>query len=115
MSIGKRIKNIIHGKVHTILNDNESVDFDSELESKFDEIQSEPKKISEIDSDKKKALHILELSDQCSLNQIKSAYRNLSKKYHPDNFSNESKKLADASKLMGQINWAYEYLLKKEK
>jgi hypothetical protein len=58
-------------------------------------------------------IHILGLSGQPSLNQIKKAYRDLAKKYHPDLFHNVSDyEKQQAHERFLTVNGAYEYLMK---
>ncbi|MDR3179010.1 MAG: J domain-containing protein [Oscillospiraceae bacterium] len=57
---------------------------------------------------------ILGVSQDATIEQIKSAYRNLAKKYHPDNYNNNP--LADlAAEKMREINEAYEFIINQKK
>jgi hypothetical protein len=58
----------------------------------------------------------LGLSTSATLDEIKNAYRDLMKKYHPDRFSTLSSEFQELANRRAQaINEAYEYLLKKNK
>lgn len=53
---------------------------------------------------------VLEINRNASMEEIKRAYRNLSKKYHPDRYSdNPLRELAEEK--MREINDAYNYLM----
>lgn len=56
------------------------------------------------------SLTVLELTANATPADIKSSYRKLCKKYHPDRFANDPDKLKIANELFTQINAAYEYL-----
>lgn len=54
----------------------------------------------------KKYCSLLNISENSDLNQIKSAYRKMAKKYHPDYYKEK-----DSNLIMSQINEAYVYLI----
>lgn len=57
------------------------------------------------------SLEILDLADNATLDQIKSQYRNLAKKFHPDRFANDSEEMQEqAHQRFLEIQEAYEYL-----
>ncbi len=62
--------------------------------------------MSKIEQDRQKAIYdaleILELPHFVTFKEIKTKYRELSKKYHPDIYKGDDK--------MSGINWAYEIL-----
>ncbi len=60
-----------------------------------------------------KYYHILELPYGANFEQIKIAYRNLVKQYHPDRFENHPDKKAVAQEVTRQINEAYFYFKQK--
>jgi len=55
----------------------------------------------------------LELPYGSSFEDIKKSYKNLMKKYHPDNFHNNETKRQTAEKLSQKLNEAYQYFDKK--
>jgi uncharacterized RDD family membrane protein YckC len=57
-----------------------------------------------------KCLHILELSPDANAQQIKAAYRDLAKVWHPDRFEHDIKLQYRAQEKLKQINMAYEWL-----
>jgi DnaJ-class molecular chaperone len=57
---------------------------------------------------------VLEIKEGATFEEIKTAYKTMMKKYHPDKFSdNEQKKHAEAISI--RINVAYDYFKKKFK
>ena len=56
------------------------------------------------------ARRILEVHADADAEEIREAYRRLCRRYHPDRFGNEPRKLALANELMARINAAYERL-----
>ncbi|HDS09018.1 MAG TPA: J domain-containing protein [Firmicutes bacterium] len=61
-----------------------------------------------------KALAILDVSEDLSFDEIKTRYRNLVRKYHPDKMVNSS--IIDqerAQKKMRELNWAYTRIKKE--
>ncbi|MEE3333645.1 MAG: J domain-containing protein [Ruminococcus sp.] len=57
---------------------------------------------------------VLGVSPNASESEIKSAYRNLAKKYHPDNYTDSP--LADvAEEKMKEVNEAYDYIMNSRK
>lgn len=57
-----------------------------------------------------KARRVLDLGEKASLKEIKTAYRSLSKKWHPDRCREEDQKLCHEK--MKEINRAYETIMK---
>ena len=55
----------------------------------------------------------LELAYGASFSEIKTAYRKLLKKYHPDRFYNDEKKLQLAQEVVTKLNLAYNYFENK--
>jgi len=57
-----------------------------------------------------KARRILKLEECATLEEIKKAYKELAKKYHPDTCKASNK--AKCEEKFKEINWAYQLLLK---
>lgn len=57
-----------------------------------------------------RALEILELGPNADRDEIRSAYRRLCKRYHPDRFSRDEAKSLVANELLAEINLAYQIL-----
>jgi len=57
-----------------------------------------------------KARKLLGLPDEASLREIKEAYRNKAKKYHPDRYSQEKREVYERK--MARVNRAYKVLLR---
>ncbi|MBQ7761020.1 MAG: J domain-containing protein [Clostridia bacterium] len=55
---------------------------------------------------------ILGLSPDCTNEELKNAYRNLAKKYHPDNYASDPELANMAAEKMKEINSAYDEILK---
>lgn len=55
----------------------------------------------------------LELQAGASFEQIKSQYRKLLKKYHPDKFQNDREKQKTAEEVVCKLNKAYSYFEQK--
>ncbi len=55
----------------------------------------------------------LELSFGAGFDEIKSSYKKLLKKYHPDKFYGNEKKLALAQEVVKKLNMAYNYFEEK--
>ena len=59
----------------------------------------------------KNPYEILGISPNATNEEVRAAYRNLAKKYHPDNYVDSP--VADlAEEKMKDINWAYDEILK---
>jgi len=57
-----------------------------------------------------RCFEILELEPEASLKDVKQAYREMAKVWHPDRFPNDSKLRVKAQEKLKQINLAYEKL-----
>ncbi|GAB4410863.1 MAG: hypothetical protein OHK0053_37670 [Microscillaceae bacterium] len=64
-------------------------------------------------SPEKKYYEALEVAVGADFEQIKIAYRQAMKKYHPDRFASDPQKQEYAKQLCQKINEAYEYFQKK--
>ena len=117
MSLFKRIKNIIESNINYQKdiehNYNQNTYFDTD---NYDDVLYDDS--SDIPNENKKEKEyyaILELEYGAGFDKIKSAYRRLLKKYHPDMFQNRPEKLETAQKLTEKINEAYSYFERKYK
>jgi DnaJ-domain-containing protein 1 len=62
------------------------------------------------DPERARALSVLELPAGASGEEIRSAYRRLCRRYHPDRFESDPGKCRAANELLAEINAAYELL-----
>ncbi len=103
--IGRRIGRIIRGKLHSL-----------RIPLEAPEIDSDPHPTLESARDPRtQNLAILELPPTASAAEIKSAYRRLCGKYHPDRFANDPEKAAVANTLLAEINRAYDALARGQR
>ena len=58
---------------------------------------------------------VLGISSNASDDEVKTAYRNLAKKYHPDNYSSAPDVAALAAEKMAQVNEAYDAIVTARK
>lgn len=65
-----------------------------------------------ISDEEKKHAETLEIKPNATFDEVKSAYKNAMKKYHPDKFSEPQKKKY-AEEISRKINGAYDYYKKK--
>ena len=117
MSLLKRIKNIIRSNInftnsantwgyeHYSEQNNNSYQDNDDLS--FDSAQTQKNDIE------KEYYGNLEIPYGSGFEDIKKAYRKLLKKYHPDKFQNDEKKLKIAQEVVKKLNTAYEYFEKK--
>ncbi|MEE9606126.1 MAG: J domain-containing protein [Myxococcota bacterium] len=63
------------------------------------------------DGERAQALALLELAPGASATQVRSAYRRLCRKYHPDRFAHDDAKASAAHELFVEIHRAYELLM----
>jgi hypothetical protein len=73
-----------------------------------EEIKKKIKELEELENNEKDPYEILGVSKYASMEEVKEAYRNLSRKYHPDTGNGDLEK-------MKEINWAYEKIRKEKK
>ena len=89
-----------------------------EINKHYDEIINDdrndvPDEIRPENTIEKEYYAILELPQGADFSKIKSSYKKLLKKYHPDRFFSDPEKLKKAQKLTEKINEAYSYFEKK--
>jgi len=114
MSLFNRVKNIIKSNIEFGKNiDMENLE-DIDVDKIFYDDRTE---IPETNNNniEQKYYSILGVEYGASFNKIKSAYRMLLKKYHPDLYLDDEKKLQTAKKLTQKINEAYTYFERKYK
>jgi DnaJ-class molecular chaperone len=63
-----------------------------------------------VEIERARALTILELPSNASKSDVRSAYRRLCRKYHPDRFANDTTKASAAHELFVEIHRAYKLL-----
>ena len=68
------------------------------------------KKISKPDTGLGRDYSALDLKPGASFDDVKKAYRELAKVWHPDRFGDDAKLKARANEKLGEINAAYERL-----
>lgn len=117
MSLFKRIRNIIRSNINSnkaSINwsyENYSAQNDSFCDD-MNNINSKVVESSPTDIEREYYAN-LELPYGADFNEIKKAYRKLLKKYHPDKFHNDERKLKIAQEVVKKLNTAYEYFEKK--
>ena len=115
MSLFRRIRNIIKSNIPH--NDDISLNYnETEIPDNYDDIYyDDAKDIPTQNLKEKEYYKILELEYGVGFDKIKSAYKRLLKKYHPDMYHNQPEKLKTAQKLTEKINEAYTYFERKHK
>ena len=119
MSFFGRLKNIIKSNIN--FGNENTVDIDmQDINRQYDEIINDdrndiPDEIRPENTIEKEYYSILEIEYGADFPKIKSAYKKLLKKYHPDKFYANPEKLKTAQKLTEKINEAYSYFEKKFK
>lgn len=110
MDLFNRVKNIIKSNIN-----HKEQEIDIDINSYQDIYFDDSKEIvySKENELEKKYYKILEVEYGADFKQIKSGYRKLLKKYHPDMFINEPEKFQTAQVLIKQINEAYTYFERK--
>lgn len=104
----RRARRIAAGKFAAARHRLAGVDFDS-----TEEAQERPAAVQPLRDELARALDVLELSPAATSDEIKSAYRRLCRRYHPDRFDGDSDKSAVANELLAEINLAYARLTGK--
>lgn len=107
MSLFNRIKNIIRSNINFSAENEPEINLNT-----YEDLYYQDSKVEENEVDKK-YYEILEVDYGADFKTIKSAYRRLLKKYHPDMFQNEPEKLKSAQKVTKLINEAYTYFERK--
>lgn len=109
MSLFKRIENIIKSNINHKEIEPE-IDINSYEDVYFQDSKEIPNEENQLE---RKYYKALEVEYGADFKQIKSAYRRLLKKYHPDMFQNQPEKLKAAQEVTRQINEAYTYFERK--
>ena len=108
MSFFKRVKNIIKSELNKDKGlRNSFIEYD-EILNKEETVQTKIKNEKE-----NEYYEILEVEYGASFKEIKSSYKKLLKKYHPDFFRNDKEKYEKAVKISKKINEAYSYFERK--
>lgn len=107
MSIIKRIINIVKSNINH--NQEQEIDIKSYDDLYYE--SSEP--VKQEDKKEKEYYANLELEYGADFNKIKSSYRRLLKKYHPDFYQSDEEKLKIAKEITKKINEAYIYFERK--
>ena len=108
MSFFKRVKNIIKSELNKDKGlRNSFIEYD-EILNKEETVQTTIKNEKE-----NEYYEILEVEYGASFKEIKSSYKKLLKKYHPDFFRNDKEKYEKAVKISKKINEAYSYFERK--
>ncbi len=123
MGLFKRIKNIIRSNINSkqsfynndSYSDTNFENFSGNFEdSDIDEqIKSSLKPESSADSLEREYYANLELPYGADFNEIKTSYKRLLKKYHPDKFYGNQQKLEIAQEVVKKLNIAYNYFEQK--
>ena len=123
MGLFKRIKNIIRSNINLkqsfynndCYSDTNFENFSGNFEdSDIDEqIKSSLKPESSVDSLEREYYANLELPYGADFNEIKTSYKRLLKKYHPDKFYGNQQKLEIAQEVVKKLNIAYNYFEQK--
>ena len=123
MGLFKRIKNIIRSNINSkqsfynndCYSDTNFENFSGNFEdSDIDEqIKSSLKPESSVDSLEREYYANLELPYGADFNEIKTSYKRLLKKYHPDKFYGNQQKLEIAQEVVKKLNIAYNYFEQK--
>lgn len=89
-----------------------SIDAHKKRKEQQDSRYTEPEPVRRSASKRQQALSCLELKEVCTETDIKKAYRNLAKRYHPDKFQQASEQQrVETSRKFVEIQQAYEYLM----
>jgi len=88
----------------------EEPNFENHFEEKHEDISLHKPKINPIEQE---YYANLELPYGANFSEIKIAYKKLLKKYHPDKFYNDEKKLQLAQEVVTKLNLAYNYFENK--
>ena len=115
MSLFKRIKNIIKSNIRFETHDTNFENYQSTFESKeFEEKVETAFHNSESQNSVEKEYYAnLELPYGSGFDEIKKSYKKLLKKYHPDKFYGNKKKLEIAQQVVKKLNIAYNYFEEK--
>lgn len=116
MGLFKRIKNIVRSNINSRNFENSSFEnFNLEFDAqKFDEEFEEAVEVKRPENSLEKEYYAnLELPFGAGFDEIKSSYKRLLKKYHPDKFYGNEKKLAIAQDVVKKLNMAYNYFEEK--
>jgi DnaJ-domain-containing protein 1 len=112
----KRVRNVIAGRLRDLGSPGRAAPWDSTFENPDPEdsahrFERAPHAGGRDDPDPRlRALAILELGPAANGDEIRSAYRRLCRRYHPDRFARDEAKSLAANELLAEINLAYQVL-----
>ena len=114
MSLLKRVLNLVKSNINSGFEFSKTQKIE-QAESCFDDEDLYYSDAKDVPKDNKEVEYykILELEYGADFKEIKSSYRRLLKKYHPDLFANNKEKYELAKKLTQKINEAYTYFERK--
>lgn len=110
MGFFKRVRNLIRSNIN-FKNEGASYEFSDDF--LHENLNQFTPKINFKNDIEKEYYANLELPYGASFSEIKTAYRKLLKKYHPDKFYNDEKKLQLAQEVVIKLNLAYNYFENK--
>lgn len=122
MSLFGRIKNIIRSNINSKGSSYSFDDIDETYEKVFDDSYKnyQNREDGSKNAQKDEAMTLeqeyyanLELPYGAGFDEIKASYKKLLKKYHPDKFYGDEKKLAISQDVVKKLNKAYDYFCNK--
>ncbi|MEK7484160.1 MAG: DnaJ domain-containing protein [Planctomycetota bacterium] len=111
MSFWKRISKLISSQVNHWIDDLEKwVDPKEPSQKSFSSSETGVPPFSDVDSKLAQYYANLEVPSGASLEEIRRAYRQLIKQYHPDLYENDPNKRQTAEQILKKLNEAFSYL-----
>lgn len=120
MSLFKRVINIVRSNLNSKSSSSFSADFSDNFDNYNYQSDFEEQNFSQESVQKNSANDLereyyanLEVAYGASFDEIKASYKRLLKKYHPDKFYGDEKKLQIAQDVVKKLNIAYNYFEEK--